>query len=266
MKFSRRIYVYKERCPGDLFESIVNLKPECYHGGGSFVLETKPDDEAGERMVDEIRAMLEKNGLNEEIPGVSGAFTHDVHFDYELCDFQAASLLRLVAQKRMFKGIDSGERDGLGRVWLPATEAKPTIKIASIFPRPWIVVSDKTRRILEDGGLIGLKFDEVSIKGHSVHASPDSFWELRSTITLPQMVNSVPDAGVPWKSFLIKDSFGEPHYRSADLQPLNVFDIAHTLEPLGGRTDPSLIVSQRFYQHCLKNKIPLEVRPVRIDP
>jgi len=29
---------------------------------------------------------------------------------------------------------------------------------------------------------------------------------------------------------------------------------------------PALIVSQRFYQHCLKHRIPLEVEPVRIDP
>ena len=28
---------------------------------------------------------------------------------------------------------------------------------------------------------------------------------------------------------------------------------------------PALIVSQRFYQFCQENKIPLNVQPVRID-
>ncbi len=80
------------------------------------------------------------------------------------------------------------------------------------------------------------------------------------------MVNVVPDTFVQHENFLIRDPYGEPHYRQSELQPLGIFDIAFTREPPGGNRDPSLIISQRFYQHCLKNKIPLEVRPVRIDP
>ncbi len=266
MKFSRRLTITKDRCPPELFESIVRIKPECYAGGGSFHLETQPGDEVAAKLVDELVALCEQSGLKKNVRGTIGAYTHQVHFHYEQTDLQAAPLLWLMGQRRVFKSINSGERDELGRVWLPATEAKPTVKFASVFLRPWIVVSDWTRRILESAGLVGLKFDEVSIKGHSDQASKEPFWELRSVVSLPKMTNSDPDTGVNYESFLISDAYGEPHYRQSDLQPLGIFDIAHTKEPLGGHRDPSLIVSQRFYQHCLKHKIPLEVRPVRIDP
>lgn len=265
MKFSRRLTLAKDRCPAELFEAIVRIKPECYAGGGSFHLETQPGDEVMAKLVDELVALCERNGLKRNIPGTIGAYTHQVRFHYENTDLQAAPLLWLLGQRRVFKSINSGERDELGRVWLPSTEAKPTVKVASVFPRPWIVVSDETRRILEGACLAGLKFNEVGIKGHSGQSSKEPFWELRSLVTLPKMANSIPDAGVSYESFLINDAYGEPHYRQSDLQCLGIFDVVHTKEPLGGQHDPSLIVSQRFYQHCLKNKIQLEVRPVRID-
>jgi hypothetical protein len=267
MKFSRWLYVDKSRCPVELFELIVQLKPEGYHGGGSFVIQTEAGDEAGARLVDDIVAMCERSGLKKSTVSIKGDFRHDVNHHYEQSDLEAAPLLWIRAQKRLFKGINAGDRDELGQVWLPASEAKPTIKTLSVFLRPWIVVSDKTRDILEGGGLIGLKFDGVSIKGKSIYASSDPFWELRSTIILPPMANSFRNTGVTCESYLIKGAYGEMHYRQSDLQTLGVFDVAFTREPFGGAVpNPELIVSQRFYQHCLKNKVPLEVCPVRIDP
>ncbi|HEV2394402.1 MAG TPA: hypothetical protein VG146_18790 [Verrucomicrobiae bacterium] len=55
------------------------------------------------------------------------------------------------------------------------------------------------------------------------------------------------------------------HYRQSDLVQMGPFDIARTLEHYM-ETHPALVISQRFYQHCLKNKIALNVDPVRIDP
>ena len=46
---------------------------------------------------------------------------------------------------------------------------------------------------------------------------------------------------------------------------MGVFDIALTAE-LNCNGEQELIVTQRFYQFCLKQKIALEVEPVRIDP
>ena len=57
---------------------------------------------------------------------------------------------------------------------------------------------------------------------------------------------------------------GELHYHQKDLEALGAFDIANTQEKF--LSPHPLVISQRFYQHCLKHKIPLEVEHVRIDP
>ena len=261
MRISCGITVNGTLCPSDLFESIVHLKPDGRRGQ-DFSLTAQPGDEQGAQLVERIAVMCKERGLD----SIRGSYVHGVAVHYEPQDFAAAPLLWLMGQRRLFKHNDADIRDEFGRVWLPASDAKPSVKIASIFCTPWIVVSDAVRRTLESGGLAGLRFDEVSIKGHSVHASPAPFWEMRSSVTLPKMVNSVPDTGADYDPprFLVHDSHGEPHYRQGELQAVGAFDIAHTFERLKGG-EPALIVSQRFYQHCLKQKIPLEVRPVRID-
>jgi hypothetical protein len=45
---------------------------------------------------------------------------------------------------------------------------------------------------------------------------------------------------------------------------MEAFDVARTFENYM-ETHPALVISQRLYQHCLKNKISLNVDPVRID-
>src|SRR6185295_8851834 len=98
--------------------------------------------------------------------------------------------------------------------------------------------------------------------------------ELRSSVTLPKMVNSIVDPNPAFDPprHLIRGAgtYGEPHYAESALQEVGPFDIAHTFERLQagepfGAGQPVLIISQRFYQHCLKHKIPLEVRPARVD-
>ncbi len=262
MKFFRSVTVTPEHCPQELYNRILQLKPEAQRGS-IFHLEARPGDEASARLVERVAALCREQGLDK----VRGAYSHLVLPHYEASDLEASPLLWLLTQKRMFKGINSNRRDECGRIVLPAAEAKQTIRIASIFPEPWLVVSTETRRLLENGGLDGIKFDEVALKGHSIHSSPEPFWELRSTVVLPRMVNSVIDTTVDWhpERYLVQDPYGEPHYRRSELEPLGAFDIAHTFERLSSGS-PGLIVSQRFYRHCLTNQIPLEVRPARIDP
>jgi hypothetical protein len=266
MKFYRRIWIKQREVPAELFSVVTSLKP-----GGQrtdfFFVEAHPGDKEANALVDRVFAVCSQHGLKYKAAGEPGCYEYLVLPVYERSDFIAAPLLCLWTQKKMFKGLDSDKRDEQGRVVLPAPEAKPSIKIASIWPKPWIVVSHATRRVLESGGLLGMQFQEVAIKGHSIHTSPHPFWELRSAGVLPKMVNSVPDTTVSWEPprYVIAGSYGEPHYRQRELESLGAFDIAHTCELLAGG-DPALVVSQRFYQYCLRNKIPLEVRPVRIDP
>src|SRR5262249_54063334 len=136
VKLYRRIWINEQKLPPELFETIIHLKPEC-RGKDFFHLEAKAGDQTDAALVEQIAAICKERGL----ANVLGAYSYQVSPVYEPSDFDAAPLLRLSTQKRLFKGIDCNQRDEKGRIVLPATEAKATIKIASIFPEPWIVVS-----------------------------------------------------------------------------------------------------------------------------
>ncbi len=157
---------------------------------------------------------------------------------------------------------------------MDASKARAGRKIGRIEPN-WIVIPDNTQKILDAGNFKGLEYGEVALRGTSAKASTEPFWELKSSLTLPKMANTarfvtvghVPFDGDYTKIVWIDDTpyrAGEIHYRENDLKAQGEFDVARTLEKYM-EPHPALVVSQRFYQHCLKNKIPLAVEPVRID-
>ncbi len=261
MKIFRSVTIAPERCPQDLYAHVVRMKPEAQRGS-IFHLEAKPGDDQSARLVDLIVALCKERGLDK----VRGAYSHMVDRVYDAADFQTAPLLLLETQRKMFQ--DAERRDERGRLSLLAGQAKPSVKIGSIYPRPWIVVTEAVRRNLELGGFVGLEFGEVLVKGRSSLPRTGLFWEVWSRLLLPKMSNSILYEDSPFPAYAIVDPpfhTVEPHYRASELKPVGRFDVAQTLEPLGG-PDRHLIVSQSFYQYCLRNKMPIRVRPVRIDP
>jgi hypothetical protein len=168
----------------------------------------------------------------------------------------------------MFRDFkDAKDRDVAGRITLPATQATNKVTMASIFPKSSIVISDPVRTLLEKHKFAGVEFGETVLKGKSTKAAAHPFWELKSTITLPKMVNSVflEERG----SYFINEPpyrFGEPHYLQRELGPLGHFDVGHWFESKSPYfKDQPLIISQAFYRCCIQNNIAIEVIPVRID-
>ncbi|HEV2208116.1 MAG TPA: hypothetical protein VG167_05035 [Verrucomicrobiae bacterium] len=260
MKFFQSITLTPEHCPKDLYGRVVGMAPNGQRGS-LFHLEAKAGDEDSGIIVKKIVALCTEHGLDK----IPGAYSHMVDRVYEQSDFEAAPLLMLETQFKMFHGAQG--RDAEGRLSLPIGQAKPSIKVASIYPQPWVVVSSEVRKILESEHLAGLQFGEVLVRARSRTPSVGFFWELRSEVVLPKMLNSIPYPETPFPSYGIVDPpfhTVEPHYRAGDLKSLGRFDAARTFEPLGGPY-PYLIVSQRLYQHCLRSKIRLRVRPVRIE-
>jgi hypothetical protein len=110
-------------------------------------------------------------------------------------------------------------------------------------------------------------FREAVLHGSSSYAAVEPFWELDSNLILPRMVNSILSKHSSVPCYFVDEPpyrYGEPHYRQEDIESIKGFDAARTFEAFSA--SQALIISQRFYQHCLKNKIPLEGRPVRIVP
>ena len=194
-----------------------------------------------------------------KVAGELGAYDHMIVRHYEKGDLEAAPLMMLLTQKPTFR--ERLTRDGSGRLNLPANQCGTSIKIASGMFNNLYVASHSARGVLERGQMAGLFFRETVRTGASNRATTEPLWEIDSDIKLPKMVNSLlnPHSAVP--CYMIDERpyrDGEPHYRRPEVLPLGIFDIARTFEQLG--SEPGLVVSQRFYQHCVQNNIPLEVR------
>ena len=267
MKYYRRIYINEPGFPSDLYAEFVRLSPESSRPG-VFMLEAQPGDEERGQLCVKIAALCEQRGLK-MTAGTPGTYGYTIGRHYDAEDLLAAHYFMVWSGSKMFKDHkDKKKRDEIGRITLPATQATQSVTLASIFPRLWIVVSDPVRRLFEINGLVGLQFGETVLKGSSINAASHPFWELKSSIILPKMANSViqEDRG----NFVIYDLphiRPEPHYHRSELASLGHFDIAYTFESRGlDYHDSPLIISQRFYQCCVQHRIGVEVTPVRIDP
>lgn len=276
MKYRHFISIDTGILPDSQFEAVCSLSPEGRTERG-FRLTIDSDRPDGGEIVADFVSICEKHGLKKRNVSTKTSYGHTADRWYGEEVYVNSDFLVLRRQDKI-QGLTKPERDEQGRLLLVATNAKPSKKIGRIFPN-WIIVSDKVRRLLESAGLIGLRFGEVALQGKSIHASPEPFWELQSSLVLPKMANVhqfvhpgmtdvEPFQGDYSKTIMLHDppfNKGEVHYRRSDLAAIGPFDIGRTFEKYM-EPHEALVISQRFYQHCLKNKIPLEVEPVRIDP
>ena len=275
MKSYRLVKIPREKCPEHIFAKVLEMAPDSLSPLGGIKVEADVGEDAKAELVEKIVSYCRDSGLTWSSArggGRPGTYGYEMVRCYESADLIGARFLILERQKQIQL---EEERDEQGRLLMAASKARAGRKVGRIYPN-WIIVSDSTRRILETGNFKGLEFGEVALKGTSVNAAKDPFWELKSSVTLPKMANtdrfvmvdSVPFNGDYSKTVWISDPpyrTGEIHYREADLKALGDFDIAYTFEHYMEH-HRVLVISQRFYQHCLKHKIPLEVEPVRIDP
>ncbi len=229
----------------------------------------------GNDVVQTFLDICKRNGLQRAMLSAADCYGYYVDRGYEKNDLGAACFLLLLRQREIQRL--EHERDAQGRPLLVASKAKSSIKIGRIWAN-WIIVSDKVRKLLETQDFKRLEFGGVVLKGASMYACKEPFWELKSSVTLPVMANgqqliqpgmsvAEPFQGDVSKMAFVEDppfNMGEIHYRRSELARLLPFDIAQTFENFM-EPHPALIVSQRFYQFCLRNKISLNVQPVRID-
>lgn len=274
MKLYKTVIIRREGCPEHLYKTILEMAPNSMLPYGDIEVAAKPEENEIAELVKRIVDYCQANNLPWSSAlggGRPGTYAYEIFRKYELHDFTAVRLLNLSRGNLIQL---KSERDEQGRLLMDASKARAGRKIGRIEPN-WIVIPESVRKILAAGNFKGLEFGEVALKGTSARASTEPFWELKSSLTLPKMantdrfvsVNSVPFDGDYTKMVWIKDPpyrTGEIHYRESDLKALGEFDVARTLEKYK-EPHPALVVSQRFYQHCLKNKIPLAVEPVRID-
>jgi hypothetical protein len=276
MKYRHFLQVNEATLPKSAFAEICAIAPEGLKPYG-FKLQIDSDFPDGGEIVCKVINVCTSNGLSRRERYGPNSYGHNADRWYSDEEFRSAEFLILKRQPQI-QSVTEPDHDEQGRLWLLGKNAKPNRKIGSVYPNH-IVISDAVKQLLEPGGFIGLQFGEVAVKGKLAEEMAGQLWELQSSVVLPKMANvhqfihpgrtePEPFQGDYSKIIMLNDppfNKGEVHYRRSELTALGAFDIARTfenyMEPL-----PALVISQRFYQYCLKNKIKLDADPVRIDP
>lgn len=131
------------------------------------------------------------------------------------------------------------------------------------------LVSTTFRNIIDHEHLIGVVFeDRVRLIGEQADNVPEKYWVLRSNLVLPprsKQTRWVNEEGepcgpdTPGSCLPLGEHF---RYDASALAPMEPFDLALVREckPPARAT----LISQRFYQLCLKHKIPLWVEPTEV--
>lgn len=259
--------------------------------GAAFAVDSVVEDPRMQGVI----SYLEQNGLRKRDytrPGANqpGEYTYDVRRVYEKPDFDSAKYLRLVHSSKL---SDEQKRDSEGRLILEAWRLTSELRMGCVLFEA-AVVSDKLRQTIEKEGFLGVAFRPLHLipagevmdirnsKGDVRRVTPQDqdhlekegqFWELTSSIVLPpiepaRLLNreSQPFTGDYSRGVWLKDEFPPPelHYRDSALSKGEPFDFALTFENIPEEQWP--VVSQRFRQFCIREKLKTDWFPVRVDP
>lgn len=132
------------------------------------------------------------------------------------------------------------------------------------------IVSEPFREVIEAAKLIGLQYeDRVEFIGSQASKVPHQYWVLRTNLVMPPVSPKTPwvdkhgnpceDHTLPGSHIAEAEVF---RYEADALKAMGEFDAAIQCE--SDPKCPNWIMSQRFYQLCLKHKAPLVVEPVEI--
>jgi len=224
---------------------------------------------------------LKPSGLR---PSSPGDYHLAIERTYSRSDFESAAYLTFSSKTLLLNAIR--DLDGVLRV--KSDKIKSGMDMAST-TRPWIVVSDRVKGLIEREGLIRASFREIRLDAPgsgSVRRGRHDFWELTSDLILPPMAppckfiharTGEEVAGDSDESFVFREGLGipgffflppEPHYAEADLRSIGPFDLALTFERIsGGYLGGLPICSQRFHQFCVANRLSQKMywTPVRLN-
>jgi len=288
MKLIAELFVSPAYAEEQVVVSLCKHFPDCKKGAG-FGLKASIDDP----LFRKVEAAIVKAGLVKrfysETP-INNQYFYGVSRAYENSDFDAAQYLRLVHASKL---CDDQKRDSEGRLILEAWRLTPELRMGCVLFEA-AVVSDKLRQAMEKEGFIGVAFRPLNLipasesmdvrnsKGDVRRVTPQDqdhlekegkYWELTSSTILAPIEPSrllgrdeKPFAGDYSRGVWLKDDYPPPElrYRESALRKVEPFDLALTFENIPEERWP--VVSQRFRQFCVREKLKTDWFPVRIDP
>lgn len=289
MKEFARINIGVDEAGDRLFSDLLRQYPG-NKWSRTFIYRGPVDDERTRRILDVLNNSGRSPWRDTSRPmDEKGEFFLRVEREYDSQDFGDCLFLELHPDDESHV-FDQPRRSGLA----PLLKGSLNDQIDFAFTMPTLYyVTSRVRRILEAGGLIGLKFSPTLLLPGldalattepipwETHGEP--WWELDSDFTMPPLSDSMTFTDMDGKILRKRDfSNGfhrrdglymhpELHYRASDIEKLKQFDLARTYEPFGNRKgydrfDCPLIASKRFYDFCIQHGLKTQWVPVRIDP
>lgn len=286
-----------DRVPPAMIDELVAIDPAGERIGRdatgqqtrSFCFTNIPRDDP---RVDKVFAVLRKYGwfphIDETLPMQPNEYFLILERKYTRSDLRKCELLKFTGRRYV---PDLGWRTKPeGLIVLPVHRMR---KIAATDAdtlytyRPgWDVVSDRVKRIIEEAGMRHVVFrPTVLVRGKGMPDDPpaswskvgDPWWEITSDYTLPPLsptVQIVAQDGSPFVSYKTQNlelreglyRIPELHYRRADIERCEPFDLALSYEHIGKPPYQQMkIASQRLYQLFTKYSIKAAWMPVRLD-
>lgn len=231
-----------------------------------------------------------------------GEFSLELRRSYDKSDWEPAEFLQ--PRPKLLIDDDSG-RSMTGVVLVQPRILKCNLTVAQA-DWPAIVVSEKLKSQILEGGMQHIMFRPVGIigkpeegyaqswyrlttsearekaKSATITKFAEGLWELSSDLVLPRLSPQCQlqdEKGNPVRddfstgTFLREDFYKPPelHYTRGSIQNAGPFDLALTYEPLSGwyptwQWYRHLVASKRFYEFCKARKLKMDWIPVRIDP
>lgn len=278
---ARRVGNIERGISADLLESLCAIYPQGRVGGQghSFHAILPVDDKRTTQLLD----LLAEAGLEPWIDtsqsrDANRQYTLRLQREYDEIDFEVCNHLEF-APDEQGKGLYRTDRQR-GQIIM---EAPPISSASFVHKQTWCVVRDNLRRVLQGNGLKNLVFLPTKKRYESVdynlYDEEDVWWELRSDLVLPPVSSSMtlihkdhtPFTGDFRRGCRRIDGLYFPvelHYRRADIEGADSFDLAHTYEMFGALPDEydrPLVASKRFYEVCKQHDVKTGWVPVRIE-
>lgn len=266
------IMVPYDRSYTDLLEELRTKHPAGASRSGGFELRLPDDDPS---TLDAVR-MLDEYGLQprKQLQKMERGtyYWARPNYEYEPSDLDRADYFSFVAGTAV---NSSPGADGAG-ILVNAKDLRRKFAIAEARSSSGTIVSNATRRRIEEEGLIGADFLPIGVVKGKPSATPkvlswdeigvEPFWHISSSVVLPTLhpkCLTLDRGGSPCNGnyekgcYLMEGEFpaGELNYLRSDIEQCEPFDIALTLEPFGNAPDPyshKLVVSKRFRKFILK--------------
>ena len=272
MKITCKILVFDDRVTPECFSALKKICPEVIHNG-VMRFYVPPDHPEIPKVVSVLQAHGLKMRPNAKTPALKEFIDIEYRREFDDGDLSAANYLLPVAQDSVGYGDD---RTPDGVLKIDTQYLKKRFRVGQV--AGGIVVPDAVREQLEKQGFKHLKFRQCKVIGDAALDYEDfPIWEITSDLVLPAASPDCkfcdcyggPEYTDPAKGCVVDEGLYVPslfRYRAGDLGSVEPFDVAHTREAIGFKlTHHPLIVSQRFYQFCKKQKFKLWWYPVLLD-